>query len=321
MKRNVILAVVAIAALALAGMGGLFADFSDIEISQDNFFEAGSLDLAVSNYLGTEYNGGIVPAFFEVSAALPCCDKSVFLDLENWGNGFQTVPRVYIHFKNFECGWVMPKYIVGTMEPKWITCEDGECVVVDPPAVLPIPGYHGTGLPKPVTEPELVAECGGIAGEDEDGNLVIVDGLGCCFGDGDGCELAEHIDVAIAVMGPWPHELKPKENPDLNDPNWVQLDLSDYDKNGDGDLKLNELECEEIELGKLPYCNGIWVHIMLHLQDIDEEDVYAEGLIPETYFDDTIPAEAKWDHWPTNAIQADYVGFDMAFELLQNPLP
>jgi hypothetical protein len=58
----------------------------------------------------------------------------------------------------------------------------------------------------------------------------------------------------------------------------------------------------------------------LHFQDFDEEDAYEEGLIPTTYFDEDYP-EAKWDHWPTNAMQKDGVMFDIAFELLQNQVP
>ncbi len=320
--RNIILAVVAIAALTAAGIGGVFADFTDIEVSQDNFFKTGSLDLKVSDYLGNEYNGDDnIPVFYNITDAWPCCDKSVFFDLENWGQGFQIVPKVYIHFKNFECGWVVPKNVYA-----WIDCPEGDphggpCEIV--PAPPPPEGYdewpvgwQGTGLPKPVTEPEYVAECGGIAGEDEDGNKVEVPGIGCCYGDC--CQLPEHIGILMWIAGPWPHEDKPPESAAVPTAAWRPVTLPD--PNGDGVTKLDELECEEIELGDLPNCNGIWVHVSLHFQDFDEEDAYAQGLIPETYFDEDYP-EAKWDHWPTNALQKDAVHFDIAFELLQTPVP
>jgi len=325
--KNVILAVVAIVALTAAGIGGVFADFSDIEISENNFFKTGSLDLRVSDYTGREYNGeGNIPVFYSITDAWPCCDKSVFLDLENWGKGFQVVPWLYIHFKNFQCGWVVPKQVY-----KWITCEDGECLEVEPPPPPAgfdawLEGMQGTGLPKPVTEPEYVAECGGLAGENVTGGKVIVPGIGCCYGDM--CQLAEHIGVLMWVAGPWPHEDKPKTSDTVPSAAWRAVTLPD--PNGDGVTKLNELECWEAELpispvpgqpgsytSQLPNCNGIWVHISLHLQDFDEEDAYAQKLIPKTYFDEDT-SEVKWDHWPTNAYQADALHFDIAFELLQN---
>jgi hypothetical protein len=315
MRRNVILAVVAIAALALAGMGGLFADFSDIEISEDNYFQTGSLDLAVSNYLGVHYNGDNIPIMWEVSDAWPCCDKSVFFDLENVGQGFQVEPWLYVHFKNFDCYWVQPK----DYSTIWVD-ENGE--IVDEPANAPGPGEPQGDLPdfpKPLTEPEYVAELGGIAGEDEDGNPVEVPGIGLCYGET--CELPEHIGVIyIAIAGPYPDDEKPATSAEVPGADWEVLDLSAYDANDDGVIKLNELECQEVELCQVPCNAGIWVHISLHFQDFDEEDAYAQDLIPTTYFDEDYP-EAKWDHWPTNAIQKDLVQFDIAFELLQNRLP
>jgi hypothetical protein len=57
--------------------------------------------------------------------------------------------------------------------------------------------------------------------------------------------------------------------------------------------------------------------IRLHAQDFDEEDAFAQGLIPTTYFDETYP-EAKWDHWPTNAYMGDICQFDMKFTMNQD---
>lgn len=267
MKRNLTLAVVAIVALALAGMGGLFADFSDIEVSEDNYFQTGSLDLAVSNYLGVHYNGDNIPVMWEISDAWPCCDKSVFFDLENVGQGFQVQPWLYIHFKNFDCYWVQPK----DYSTIWVD-ENGE--VVDEPANAPGPGEPQGDLPDypcPKTEPELVAELGGLAGELEDGTLQDVPGLG--LGYGENCEVSEHIGVVyIAIAGPYPDEEKPATSVDVPMADWEYLDLDDYDLNDDGVIKLNELECQEAELVQLPCNQGIWVHISLHFQDFDEED-------------------------------------------------
>ena len=51
------------------------------------------------------------------------------------------------------------------------------------------------------------------------------------------------------------------------------------------------------------------VKIELHLPDIDEDDLDLH------YFDENIPAEAKWDHWPTNAYMGDQCIFDIVFKL------
>jgi len=317
-KILVSLMVIAVAVGLLAGATA--ADFSDIEVSQGNTFATGAMDLTVSDYTGTVYNGETVPAFWQVEDAWPCCDKSIFFDLHNEGQGFQVQPWAYLHLKNFECGWVVPKTVY-----KWINCVDGVCTVVPAP---PKPGGgtwnegdQGTGLPKPVNEPEYVAECGGIAGEDVDGHLVTVPGVGCCYGEN--CLLPQHIGVIlIDVAGPYDTSLpygpdNPKMSSDVPAADWEHLNITRYDDNGDGVIKLNELDCKQIELGQIPNCNKIWVHIALHLQDIDEDTIFPNG----GFFDDTIPAEAKWDHWPTNAIQKDKVKFDMSFELLQVKVP
>ena len=171
----------------------------------------------------------------------------------------------------------------------------------------------GTGYPRPVTEPEFVAECGGVAGELVDGTAVVVEGMGEY---GENCEVSEHVGViGIYVAGPYAHDSAPMTSADVPTADWVLLDLMDYDKNDDDVIKIDELVCEEILLGQIPACNKIWVHISLHLQDYDEEDAYADGVIGTTYFAETYP-EAKWDHWPTNAYQKDFMEFDMAFELL-----
>ena len=312
--KNILLSVMVICTLVGGALAGTLADFSDIEVSPDNYFETGSLDLAVSDSDGTHFNGVDVPAFWEVSDAWPCCDKSVFLDLENVGQGFQQVPNVYIHFKNVDCYWIQPKdYSViwvdenGDIvaEPTWAPGA-GQAQILPDGTILP-------DYPKPLTEPEYVAELGGIAGENATGGLVTVPGIGLCYGED--CQLAEHIGVLMWIAGPWPDEDKPESSDAVPSAAWRMVTLPD--PNGDGVTKLDELICVQIDLGGLPCNEGIWVHISLHLQDFDEEDAYAQGLIPETYFDETNDIEAKFDHWPTNALQKDGVRFDMAFELLQ----
>jgi predicted ribosomally synthesized peptide with SipW-like signal peptide len=289
--KNIFLSVVVIGTLVAAGVGGTLADFSDIEVSEDNYFKTGSLDLTVSDYAMNEYNGDAVPAFIQYEGAWPCSDKSYFVDLENWGQGVQFVPWAYIHFKNVECCWVYPKLLY-----MWVN-EAGEEVAAParPGGGDWIEGDQGTGFPKPVTEPEYVAEYGGLAGELDDGTLVVVDGIGSF---GEGCELAEHISVLIQVAGPWPHEDKPPASLDLP---WTTVFSG----------KLDDIACKQIELGQIPNCNGIWVHIVFHLQEPSEGDF---GL-------DYFPPGSKWEDWVTNAMQKDGVHFDMAFELLQSRVP
>ena len=197
--KNILLSVVVVATLVAAGVGGTLADFSDIEVSEDNSFATGALDLVVSNNLGTEYPDD-VPTFFMIQDAYPCCDKSVFLDLHNYGQGWQVDPYCYIHIKNVECGWIMPKQPYA-----WLECDgNGDCVEVSAPDPLPTEGSKGTGYPKPVTEPEYVAECGGVAGEDADGNPVVVPGIGCCYGENR--EVSRHVDIHIEIAGPYEHD-------------------------------------------------------------------------------------------------------------------
>jgi predicted ribosomally synthesized peptide with SipW-like signal peptide len=316
--KNILLSVVVVATLVAAGVGGTLADFSDYEVSEGNYFKTGALDLTVSNFMGVEEQGDDVDVLCAFKDAIPCCDKSFFFDLENHGQGDQGTPHAYMHIKNLECGWVVPKVVW-----EWIECDPvtGECVIATPPDPLPVHGDQGTGYPKPVNEPEFVAECGGVAGEDVNGDPVVVPGVGCCFGED--CQLARHVGITIEIAGPYPHETKPARSDLVDDDDWTDIDLSDYDDDpADDDIKVNELVCEQIDLGNVPYNEGIWVHVALHLQDIDEDDLIDQGLLTDPgtgygWFDDTIDAEAKFDHWPTNALQKDSMHFDIGFELLQ----
>jgi hypothetical protein len=263
---------------------GLFADFSDIETSRTNFFSTGSLDLKVSDTLGNLYDDPNVPTFFEISNAYPCCSKDIHLDLHNVGQGWQQIPDVYLHIKNLEC----------------------------------------FGIEK--NEPELAAETGATPiGEDANGTPIWatvdrLEGSAAALGEyGENCELSKHVDITIAR--------KYEGEAVFTELNLIAMG---YDKNGDGIVKMDEVVCEQILLGILgddPNTSGIdesimYLDITLHLQDVDEDDLIADGTLvdPGTgygWFDDGIPAEAKWDHWPTNALQKDIMYFDMAFELLQ----
>ena len=282
--KNIWLSIIVVMALVAAGVGGTLADFSDIEISEGNYFATGGMDLKVSDDTGVEYDDPDIPVFYEVDTGWPCCSKDRTFDLHNAGSGEQEPPHVYIHIKNIECSQLTPK------EPyKYIKCDPNdpsECVETD--------AADTDG--RPVTEPEYVACCGGVAGEDATGAKVTVTGIGCdkCIAE---CLLSHHVDLKLATCA-------------TQGGTYTSVDLFalGFDKNDDGFIKMNEVECEQIELGTLPGCTTMWVNMSLHLQNIDEDDL---GF---SYFDEG----SKWDHWPSNALMYDRMDFDMAFELLQD---
>jgi hypothetical protein len=256
--KSVLFSVVIISALVVAGIGGTLADFSDIEISPDNFFEVGSMNLLVSDEVGNVYDGPYeIPTIFEVFAdggAWPCCSKDIRFDLHLESQGQRQNAFAYLHIKNIEC----------------------------------------YGIEK--VEPEIAVEDGGIIGELDDGTIVYSPPLGEY---GENCELAEHIDIAMftgpTVAGPW-----------------TPVDLSAYDANMDGIIKMNEIECLQLYLGELIACEPMWVMMTLHLQDVPEEYL-GYDLFPGT--------DNKFNDWPTNALMKDGMRFDMSFELLQSPIP
>jgi hypothetical protein len=129
-------------------------------------------------------------------------------------------------------------------------------------------------LDKP--EPEVVAEQGGKVGQQ------MVTGLG------ERCDMEKHLRVEIlwGTAG-----------------NMTQVDLSACDKNGDGEVKMDELECEQLLIGQLPECGDEYlIRIGFILQDVLDEDW---------------PGDPKFAYWPTNCYQGDTVTWDILFELLQ----
>jgi hypothetical protein len=145
-------------------------------------------------------------------------------------------------------------------------------------------------------EPEVVAEHGGMVGQTQ------VPGVGCCFG----CngELEQHIDFAI----------------------WYDADADEIFEDNElvYDGKLDGIICKNTLLGELPKCNMRLVHVVVNLQDIDEDDLIAAGVIPDPgtgygYFDETDPdvQQKCWDHWPSNALMKDKITFNILFSLVE----
>ena len=260
--RSIFLTVVVVCALAIAGIGGVFANYQDIEVSSGNYLETGDLDLKVSYPSGDNaiWYDTPVPAVVHGDNFMPeCTDKSFHFDLHNVGDYEQGTGYVYIHFKNLV--------------------------------------FEDTGK----TEPEDVAELGGVIGELEDGTIITLpaaDALGADWGTGAGGELAEHLRVVIFTS--------PTGTGD-----WTELDMDEYDENDNGEIKLDEVVCNQILLGELDSNEEMFVWVSIMLQDIDEDD------LGYSFFNATIAAERKWEDWPTNALQNDKVTFDISFELFQ----
>jgi hypothetical protein len=130
-------------------------------------------------------------------------------------------------------------------------------------------------------EPEIVAELGGKHGQEQ------VPGVG------ERCDMEKHIEVEILYDG-------------------VAVDLSEYDADNNGKIKLSELECFQILIDQLEQCGAEHtLRFGFILQDVPEE-YYGLDI-----FDETDPHEVKWNWWPTNCYMGDTVTFDILFELLQ----
>ena len=162
MKRNIILAVVVIAALSLAGAGGVFATWSDSEVSMGNEIITGSVDLKVNDADDEPYGTG-VPTKVTIDCMVPCrWYGPKYVDL--WNAGVCEFPSAaYVHFKDACCGNAPPKEGSGYPD-----------VNITPAAMKP--------------EPELVAEYGGKV------DCTEVPGIGRT---GDDCSMLSHIEIMI----------------------------------------------------------------------------------------------------------------------------
>jgi predicted ribosomally synthesized peptide with SipW-like signal peptide len=161
---------------------------------------------------------------------------------------------------------------------KNVICTEDNIKDIDGDGQITVPGDN--------PEPENVAQLGGKHGQEQ------VPGLG------ERCDMEKHIGIEI-----W-------YGPDVA--NLVPIDLSAYDLNGDGVIKLDEVECNQILIDQLPACGAEFiVNFLFQLQDVPEE-YYGLDI-----FDETDPHEIKWNWWPTNCYQGDTVSFDILFELLQ----
>jgi hypothetical protein len=305
--RNVILSVVVVAVLVGAGVGGTFAGFVDTEESKDNFLQAGIMDLLVNGK-----NDPIGPKLV-YTHAVPCISQDFWIDIFNWGECQGA--KAYMHIKNVRSVEAGVKNHAGE---DWVY--DG---VTQNTAPIPN-GYDiQTGV-EPVganvwsSEPEKISEVGqGFVGQiwirGDDDNL-----LGEDYASG----IADHLDVIVVTYV---------------DP--TTGFLVDIDDNGDGTIqdteeaahgselvtifsgKLVDIECVKELLGFLETQAYGWIHVDVHLQQIE-----AWETDPSTgeFMDPTTPSNCPWPepqrrYWPTNALQGDYAMWDMLFELNTDP--
>ena len=279
--KNIFLSVVVMSALIAAGVGGTLADFNDYEVSEDNTFQMGGMDLTISDGTGKEFNGyNNIPQFFAVTAGWPECSKDRSWDIHNAGNNEQEAPKVYIHFKNLDCEWVDCK-TSQTTPFAYMAVENDSVVRYD------ADGADRVGI----NEPQDVAIFGGVAGEDADGAPVTVPGIG----DDAICLLSrtirvvaigysEEYDSVAPLRDSWDAVVLAGED--------MYLDLSPYDKNSDGVVTLDEVICEQIYMFTLTGCKMRWMNMSLRAVDINEDQFEDAAGAPLDLF----PVDSKWEN-------------------------
>jgi predicted ribosomally synthesized peptide with SipW-like signal peptide len=187
MRKSIILAVVVVVALVVAGTSGVFATWSDSEVSEGNVIRTGALDLKVNGADDAPWGQG-VPTKVEIGHMVPCKWYGGF-EVELWNSGICDFPSAtFIHFKDYECF---------NLPPKVNPFPDGGSRYW--------PAGESTGYVCPVTgdlkpEPELVAEFGGKV------DCTWVDGVGGPLGDT--CSMLAAVEVMVTdeagniIIGP-----------------------------------------------------------------------------------------------------------------------
>jgi predicted ribosomally synthesized peptide with SipW-like signal peptide len=294
MKKNLILAVVVVVTLTLAGVGGVFATWSDSEVSYNNTIATGSLDLKVNGADDLPWGTG-VPSKVSVECMIPGKYYGPY-EVELWNAGQCQFPsHAYLHVKNLVCSNVLPK-----VNPY----PDGGSAYW--------PAGESTGYPDPSTnqpysgdlkpEPELVAEYGGKV------DCVTVPGVGV---DGDDCSMGSGVRMIIT--------------------NSTCLD--DVITNPDG-VRLVDLlykwDCQEIYLFDLMPCQPRSIYLWFYLIQDSEED-FALNYIKSPAEREILPTDPeypqallywqKFNDWPSWRYMKDKVVFEMEFDLWLEDTP
>ena len=290
--KNIVLSIMVVSTLLAAGIGGTFAGFVDTEESMGNSFQAGILDLLVNGK-----NDPDVMGTFTVECGVPCSSIDKWIDLYNWGQCQGA--WVYMHFKDV----VSEEY--GTKKHNTLGyVYDGVSTGITgiPDGYRVAEGTEPKGPGVWSSEPEKIAEVGG----GWVGQTWVPDNHPCLLGEDYASGISEHLGITVRVplVGATGQELG---NPDT-------------DGNGDVDAteegawqtagnrwaiiadfsgKLSDIECNKNLLGILYSQTKTFVHIHVHLQQIECPDW----------------PEPQTRYWPTNALQGDRATWNMLFEL------
>jgi len=293
MKKSVILAVVVVVALVIAGTSGVFATWSDSEVSFNNTIRTGSLDLKVNGADDAPWGTGVPPKV-EIDCMVPGKWYGPF-EVELWNAGICEFPsHAFIHVKDLVCT---------NAEPKVNSYPDGGSTYW--------PAGETTGYPDPSTgqpysgqlkpEPELVAEYGGKV------DCTWVPGVGV---DGDDCSMGSGIRMMI-TNSPDPADVL------VNPQGLRMVDL------------LHKWECNEIWLFDLMPCEPRTIYLWFYLVQESEEDFGYNyflhpdelGLTPGTpEYSAALLHWQKFNDWPSWRYMRDMVTFKMEFDLwLEEP--
>jgi predicted ribosomally synthesized peptide with SipW-like signal peptide len=277
MRKSIILAVVVVVALVVAGTSGVFATWSDSEVSEGNLISTGSLDLKVNGADDMPWGRG-VPTKVWLECMVPCKWYGPF-EVELWNAGQCEFPSAtFIHFKDYECFNIPPK--INPYNPDVPEAGGSACwyEIYGPEATT---GYvcPETGDLKP--EPELVAEFGGKV------DCTWVDGIGEAVGDT--CSMLAAVEVIVTdeageiIIGP---------------------------------AVLGELLCQEIYLFDLWPCQARTIELWFHLYQFSEEDFGFDFIPDEGEEGYDFLHNLKFNDWPSWAYMKDAVSFNMEFDVL-----
>lgn len=294
--KNILLSAVVVTTLLAAGVGGTFAGFVDTEISEGNFVEAGISDLLVNGK-----NDPNIGAKITWDCVVPCKSIDFWIDLYNWGEC--QFGDVFMHFKDVvseEDGTkthLGAEYVYDGVTTVGGGIPDGYRIAIDDEP-------KGAGVWS--SEPEKISEVGdGMVAQ-----YYIPSDHPCLLGEDYASGIADHLDVVVQVpkKGATGDELG---NPDTNgDGNVDAAERSAWEANGNRWViiasltgKLKDIACKKNYLGFLKTQEMTFVHVDVHLQQIE---------CPEW-------PDEQTKYWPTNALQGDKATWSMMWELITDP--
>jgi predicted ribosomally synthesized peptide with SipW-like signal peptide len=283
MRKSIILAVVVVVALVVAGTSGVFATWSDSEVSEGNFIGTGSLDLKVNGADDAPWGRG-VPTKVWLECMVPEKLYGPF-EVELWNAGQCEFPSAtYIHFKDYFCF---------NLEPKINPYPDGGSAcwaeIYGPDATTGYPEPE-TGILKP--EPELVAEYGGKV------DCTEVPGIGVI---GDNCSMMSAVTIIVTDAATGEIIIGPALMEDLYCQEIYLFDL---------------MPCE-------PRTINLWFSLYQFTEEDFGYNFFLHpdelGIDPELYPDAWRAAYMHWfkfNDWPSYAYMKDAISFSMEFDVL-----